>query len=67
LYARVRERSETMLELKGIAPTQLTHLNALVSSGGSNEEPVLTTKNKKRLSLIEIKELDKINETFPKI
>ncbi|CAF0989318.1 unnamed protein product [Brachionus calyciflorus] len=74
MYSKARVRSEDLIQLKGIAPSSMTHLNSMVKSVSEDEDE--DTNNtflgrefnvKRKLSLDELKELDKLNECFPKI
>ena len=74
LYSKVRIKSEDLIQLKGITPSSLTHLNSLVKYA-SNEDNMLQKKDKhlgdefglrRKLSVEELKEMDKLNECFPK-
>lgn len=87
IYSRIRERNESLIELKGITPSNLTYLNRFVATGLNmgdgragcmddveSEESTRMfdllggeLKYKRRLSLDQIKELDKKNECFPGI
>jgi serine/threonine-protein phosphatase 2B catalytic subunit len=90
MYTKIRERNESLIELKGIAPSDLTFLNSVANISlkdddndddeKSKSDSMISNKNesselgllggefkfRRKLSLEEIKELDKQNECLPK-
>lgn len=63
MYTKIREQSESLIELKGVAPAQLAYIGSSVING--SVEHGLEWNRQRRLSVEELKELDKQNECLP--